>query len=433
MTGTFSGTVRFAPGEPNETLLSTPSGNGDFDVFLTKSLNDGPAQNQPPVADNRNLTTPEDTPLAIVLTATDPDGDPLTFSIVTPPAHGVLSGTPPNLTYTPQPNFHGQDSFTFRAFDGNDFSNTATVTITVTPVNDAPVANNQALTTPEDTPVAVTLTGQDVDGDSLSFVVATGPSHGTLSGTSPNLTYTPALDYVGPDSFTFTAFDGTVHSAPATGVHRRLGLATVGCGTLTSGSIAAPGEVDRYAFAGQAGQLISLALASVSGFSGTEASTSAELTLFAPSGATVGVLRSNSQANVRLLESGTYIIRVGAANRTRTGSYNLNLECFVPASPDAVPVTCGTLASGQIGAAGQVDLYTLSGQAGQLISLALASVSGFSGNPASTSAELTLSCALRRVCGRAPIEQPGERQALGKRDLHHSRERGQSRWTVPTI
>jgi hypothetical protein len=192
--GQFSGSVLFGPGEPNEILLSTTSGNLDFDVFVAKYLNDGPVQNVLPVADDQNLTTPEDTPLAITLTAFDADGDPLTYSIVTGPLHGTLSGTPPAVTYTPNLNYHGTDQFTFRAYDGHDYSNTATVTITVTPVNDAPVANDQVVTTPEDTPDAVTLTGQDVDGDNLTFNVATGPSHGTLGGMSPNLTYTPALD-----------------------------------------------------------------------------------------------------------------------------------------------------------------------------------------------------------------------------------------------
>ena len=70
-------------------------------------------------------------------------------------------------------------------------------------------------------PCAVTLTGQDVDGDSLSFSVATGPSHGTLSGALPNLTYTPALDFVGSDSFTFTASDGAATQRAGDGGHHR--------------------------------------------------------------------------------------------------------------------------------------------------------------------------------------------------------------------
>src|SRR5439155_704471 len=92
----------------------------------------------------------------------------------------------------------------------------ATVSITVTPVNDPPVANNQSVTTPEDTPKTITLTGSDLDGDSLTFSIVTQPAHGTLSGTAPNLTYTPATNYIGPDSFTFKVNDGKVDSAVAT-------------------------------------------------------------------------------------------------------------------------------------------------------------------------------------------------------------------------
>ena len=91
-----------------------------------------------------------------------------------------------------------------------------TVSITVTPVNDAPIANAQSVTTNEDTPKAITLTGSDVDGDTLTFSVVSGPTHGALSGTAPNLTYTPASDYHGPDSFTFKANDGTADSNIAT-------------------------------------------------------------------------------------------------------------------------------------------------------------------------------------------------------------------------
>ena len=123
-----------------------------------------------------------------------------------------------------------------------------------------------------------------------------------------------------------------------------VGFGSIGCGTLTSASITAAGEIDRYSFAGQAGHIVSLALASTGGFStNPTASTSVELTVFAPSGAAVGTIRSNSQANLTLTETGIYVIRVRAANLTRTGSYNLNFECIVPPSPDAVPLACGTL------------------------------------------------------------------------------------------
>ncbi len=84
------------------------------------------------------------------------------------------------------------------------------------PVNDTPVADNQTVSTDEDTPVAITLTASDVDGDSLTYSVAAGPAHGVLSGSAPNLTYTPDDNYYGADSFTFRANDGTVNSNLAT-------------------------------------------------------------------------------------------------------------------------------------------------------------------------------------------------------------------------
>src|SRR5207245_8928918 len=74
----------------------------------------------------------------------------------------------------------------------------------------------QAVRTPENTATAITLTATDVDGDPLTYLVGTDPAHGTLSGTAPTLTYTPAANYNGTDRFTFTANDGTVDSAPAT-------------------------------------------------------------------------------------------------------------------------------------------------------------------------------------------------------------------------
>ncbi|MCU0305047.1 MAG: Ig-like domain-containing protein [Thermoanaerobaculales bacterium] len=172
--------------------------------------------NDPPTANPQSVTTPEDTAKAITLTGSDPNMDPLTFSIMTGPAHGGLSGTPPNVTYTPVPNYNGPDSFTFRVFDGTAYSAPATVSIDVLPVNDPPTADPQAVSTPQNTPVAITLTGSDVENDPLTFAIGTGPSHGLASGTPPDVTYTPAPGYVGPDSFTFTVFDGELYSGPAT-------------------------------------------------------------------------------------------------------------------------------------------------------------------------------------------------------------------------
>ncbi|HEX8702167.1 MAG TPA: Ig-like domain-containing protein, partial [Myxococcaceae bacterium] len=172
--------------------------------------------NDLPSASAQSVTTAEDTPVPVTLTGTDQDGEPLTFTVTTPPTRGTLSGTPPALTYTPSRDFHGTDSFTFTASDARFTSARATVSITVTPVNDTPVATARSLTVNEDSSLSVTLLATDADGDPLTFALGTQPAHGTLSGTPPALTYTPAADYIGPDSFTFTASDATTTSAPAT-------------------------------------------------------------------------------------------------------------------------------------------------------------------------------------------------------------------------
>ena len=92
----------------------------------------------------------------------------------------------------------------FTANDGTFTSAPAAISINVTAVNDAPVATPQTLSAVEDTPRTITLGGTDVENDALTFAVATPPSHGTYVGA----TYTPAANYNGPDSFTFTANDG---------------------------------------------------------------------------------------------------------------------------------------------------------------------------------------------------------------------------------
>ncbi len=210
-------------------LTYTPAANFNGPDSFTFKVNDGlvdsplatvditiSSVNDAPVANDQAVSLAEDSSMSITLAGSDVDNDPLTFIIMSDPAHGTLSGTAPNLTYTPAANYYGPDSFTFMVNDGLLNSALATVNLTVTPVNDAPVANNQTIGTPEDIALAVTLSGSDIDSGSLTFSVVSGPAHGSLSGAAPNLTYTPALNYNGPDSFTFKANDSQANSAPAT-------------------------------------------------------------------------------------------------------------------------------------------------------------------------------------------------------------------------
>lgn len=199
------------------------SAPGDYVLRLTAddgqaSANDEVAirANSAPVAQNLAINTDEDTAAAVVLQATDTEGDALTYQVAALPQHGTLGGVSPNLTYLPAANFNGTDEFTFRVNDGLADSEVATVRIVVRPVNDGPAAVAQSVETDEDTPFGIALRGTDLDGDTLTFTIATPPAHGTLNGTSPLVTYVPAPDYFGLDEFTFTANDGTTSSAPAT-------------------------------------------------------------------------------------------------------------------------------------------------------------------------------------------------------------------------
>ena len=209
-------------------VLYTPqAGYVGADSF-TFTVSDGPltstaatisltvvAVSDAPVATPQALSTAEDTSLTITLGGTDADADPLTFSVATPPQHGQLSGTPPSLVYTPEPNYAGDDAFTFTANDGTTDSAAATVSLTVTPVNDAPTAEALSVGTPPGTPVEVTLRGADLEGDALTFSVVRQPEGGTLDGTAPALTFTPADGVSGVVTFTYAASDGVSSSEPA--------------------------------------------------------------------------------------------------------------------------------------------------------------------------------------------------------------------------
>jgi len=106
---------------------------------------------------------PEDTPLAITLTGSDVEGDSLAYSVVTSPSHGTLTGSGANRIYQPATNFFGTDSFTFKINDGQADSTPGTISLTITPVNDAPVANSQSVTSYVGRPLTITLTGSDVE------------------------------------------------------------------------------------------------------------------------------------------------------------------------------------------------------------------------------------------------------------------------------
>src|SRR5207247_109624 len=183
-------------------------------------VNDPPGTSGAIVADD-SYTTPEDTTLTVsapgvLANDSDVDGDPLIAILLSGPAHDTLTlNSDGSFPYPPPPQHTSPHSFTYKASDGQAQSGVATVTITVTPINDAPVAaNDDSYTTPEDTQLTVSAPGvlandSDVDSDALSAVLVSNTTHGTLTlNGEGSFTYMPALNFNGIDSFTYKASDG---------------------------------------------------------------------------------------------------------------------------------------------------------------------------------------------------------------------------------
>lgn len=199
-----------AVGLPNFLNVSSVKGSPGIDHF------DGWQRVTPPVApvaSAQTLTTAEDTVLRLGLTATDRNLDSLIYTIVTPPAHGTLNGGPIAWRYHPNPNFNGTDRFRFRVNDGTFNSNVATVTIGVTAVPDAPVANNDALTMRANQQRNIDVLANDTDPDGninrSSVQIVTPPANGTaVVQNNGRIRYSPN-GFVGVVTFTYTVQDTT--------------------------------------------------------------------------------------------------------------------------------------------------------------------------------------------------------------------------------
>ncbi len=188
--------------------------SGNITVSITIiSVNDAP------VADGQALYVDEDTRLAITLTASEPENESgvLTYSIIDSTANGLLSGTPPNLSYDPAANFFGGDILVFAATDDDGAADTTSVFIAVNSISDPPNAFDEEFTVNEDDTLMADVRVHDADpNDEMEFEIVTGPLHGQAflepysivddEYIAP-LSYIPELNFFGRDTLVFVAID----------------------------------------------------------------------------------------------------------------------------------------------------------------------------------------------------------------------------------
>ncbi len=181
--------------------------------------------NDPPVAADDSASVSEDSAanqIFVLGNDADIDGDTLTVVSVTQPANGSASAQLGHVTYTPDADYNGPDSFTYTITDGQGGMSTATVTVSVGAVNDAPIAADDTYSTSEDLALDVLAPGVlandgDVDLDALSATLVDDVTHGVLVlDADGSFTYTPTADFHGTDGFTYTAGDGLADSNVAT-------------------------------------------------------------------------------------------------------------------------------------------------------------------------------------------------------------------------
>ena len=210
--GDYNGTDSF-------TYTATDSLNAVSNV-ATATITINPV-NDKPTGDDQTISAVEDTPVDFTLTGSDVETPPgeLIFTIITPPLHGTVTIEGANVIYTPDANYNGPDSFQFTVTDTGDShfgdsltSDPATVIVNVTPVNDPPVALDDSAVNTWNvlTTIDVLANDSDPDGDPLTVVSVTEPSHGAvyINSGATSVTYRSLEGFTGIDQFQYTITDG---------------------------------------------------------------------------------------------------------------------------------------------------------------------------------------------------------------------------------
>ncbi|MBB6307769.1 cadherin-like domain-containing protein, partial [Xanthobacter tagetidis] len=222
--GTFTFTPDADYSGPASFTYTVSDGKGGTDT-ATVNVTVTPVNDAPVAADDERITL-EDRPLVIPVSDLlandgDVDGDTLSVTGVGGAVGGTVSLDNGAITFTPDADFNGDASFTYTVSDGKGGTDTATVAVTVTPVNDAPVAVGDTATTAEDTPLVIAAADllandADTDGDMLSVTGVSGAVGGTVALDDGEITFTPDADFNGPASFTYNVSDGNGRTDTAT-------------------------------------------------------------------------------------------------------------------------------------------------------------------------------------------------------------------------